>query len=142
MAHSSFDNVKKGAVGILYFLLLIILVAMLLGTAHLAVIMYDMVISPNPYVGVLNIDDLAVIFSMLLNIVVGYELLKSVHIIIRSDIIPVGSILKISGIAVANKIITMDFKAVAYTQLLGIAAIAVALGLAYYFFLKGGEGEQ
>lgn len=135
---------KKIAIINLYVILTVILISMILGTGHLISIVIQEILTPNPYVGLLNINDLFEIFSLLLIIVVGYELMKSITIIINSDIIPVSSILKIGGIAVTNKIITMDLKTTDYHLMLGMGGIIISLGVAYYYYnkLKDSENEH
>lgn len=137
MEKSFHGYLKKTAQVILYFLLVLLVVSMFLGSGHLLSLFVEMVASPNPYMGLLNVQDLGLIFSMMLNIVVGYELFKSISIIIKSDMIPVGPILKIGGIAVANKIITIDLKNYDFNTILLLSLLIAGLGAAYFLFSKG-----
>lgn len=117
-------------------LMFILVASMLLGTIDLFIVFYNNVTSPDPYSGVINVEDLYKIFSVLLIIVVGYELFKSMLLILGSDKIPVKSILKIASIALANKIITLNIKAVEVEEMLGLAALIIAIGASFFFYNK------
>ena len=136
MEHSFLPKLKKAASLLLYVMLLVVLVSMTLGSFHLISLLYQKIVSPDPYVGLLNILDLMDIFAMLLTIGVGYELFKSISILIKSDIIPAGPIVKIGAIAVANKIITLDIKNVDHYKMIALGILILCLALGYYFFNK------
>lgn len=121
---------------IIMSLMFILVASMLLGTIDLFIVFYKNVTSPDPYSGVINVEDLYKIFSVLLIIVVGYELFKSMLLILGSDKIPVKSILKIASIALANKIITLNIKAVEVEEMLGLAALIIAMGASFFFYNK------
>lgn len=139
MTDTFIPRVKKFAALLLYLMLIVVVVSMCFGSLHLVSIVIEKVISPDPYIGLLNILDLMDIFSMLLTIVVGYELFKSISIIIKSDIIPAGPILKIAAIAVANKIITMDLKNIDYSKIISLGVLIITLAAGYYFFTKSDQ---
>lgn len=76
------------------------------------------------------------IFSSALIIAIGYELIKSIIIIITSDEIPALPIVKIAIIAVANKVITLDMKDISHLTILGLAALLIGLAMIYYSLTK------
>ena len=76
------------------------------------------------------------IFSSALIIAIGYELIKSIIIIITSDEIPALPIVKIAIIAVANKVITLDIKDISHLTILGLAALLIGLAMIYYSLTK------
>ena len=124
---------------IIIALMLILVLSMVLGTVDLFVSFFKKVIDPQPYPFVIDVHELYSIFSVLLIIVVGYELFKSMYLILGNDMIPVKSILKIATIALANKIVTLNLKEIEVNQLFGIAALIACIGLAYFFFHKDAE---
>ena len=65
-------------------------------------------------------------------IAIGYELIKSLLLIISSDTVPTIPIIQIAIIAVSNKIITLDINQTDETTLIGLALLIAALGLAYF----------
>lgn len=124
---------------IILVLMTLLVISMLLGTAHLVVLFYGIVASPDPYLGLVNVEDLYSIFSVLLILVVGYELFKSIILILKHEDIPVKSILKIAAIALANKVITLNIKSIDATVLFGLSSLLIALGIAFFFFDKEKE---
>jgi len=93
-------------------------------------------ISPDPYPFVLHVSELLGIFSLSLIIVVGYELIKSIILVVKSDLIPVDAITKIAAIAVLNKMITADYGAVDAYKIAAMALILLSIGAAYHFFRR------
>jgi uncharacterized membrane protein (DUF373 family) len=105
--------------------------SLILASANLIVILFRRIIEP-PFL-VLELPLLFEGFSLVLIVAVGYELIKSLIIIITSEEIPAFPILKIAMIAVANKIITLDAKHTDAMVLFGLAALIAGLGVAGYF---------
>lgn len=82
-----------------------------------------------------DVTTLFEVFNLILVIAIGYELIRSLILIISSDIIPTIPIIQIAIIAVANKIITLDIKQANGHMLIGLALVIAALGLTH-FLLK------
>ncbi len=116
---------------IVKILVVILTICLLLATIHLVVIIIDKIKEP-PFL-VLDIATLFEGFSLVLIIAIGYELIKSLLLIISSQSIPSFPIIQIAIIAVANKIITLDIKHTEPLILFGLAALIAGLGLAYFF---------
>jgi len=112
---------------------------MFLGTGHIIVLFYKLISSPDPYYFLINVEDLHVVFSLLLIMLVGHELFKSITLLLNHENIPVKSILKIAAIAIANKIITLDLEHLNVNMLLGLSAILISIGITFYFFSKESE---
>lgn len=115
------------------FLMGLLTICLVLASLDLVRILYIAITKP-PFL-LLDITTLFSIFNLLLIVAVGYELVKSFHTIISSNIIPTVPIIQIAVIAVANKIITLDLKNTNAPMIFGLAGIMASLGLSY-FFLK------
>jgi uncharacterized membrane protein (DUF373 family) len=72
------------------------------------------------------------LFGQFLLVLIGIELLHSMKIYALRRVIHLEAVLIVALIAVARKIVVLDPKDVPEGTLLGIAAIAAALTLAYY----------
>lgn len=116
---------------IIKFLVIILTIALLLSCIRLVQIFYEAIVAP-PFL-VISIETLFSGFSTILIIAIGYELVKSLLLIISSENIPSLPIIQIAIIAVANKIITLDAKHTDPIILFGLAALIVSLGAAYFF---------
>lgn len=134
MAHKILKTFKWVTNGILYAMMFILIASMLLGSIDLFMKFYEAVISKDPYPMVISVNDLYNFFSIILIIVVGYELFKSMTIILDQKKIPVREIMQIAMIALANKVITLDVKTFGMESMIGLAVIIACLGLAYFTF--------
>lgn len=121
---------------VLLAVLCMIVLSMFFGSLHLMVMFFEKLLSPDPYYLVINIEDLYALFTIMLIILVGYELFKSLLLVIHHDSIPVRSILKITAIAISNEIITLEMHKVSFQQMAGIALLMLSTGLAFYMFNK------
>lgn len=84
----------------------------------------------------LDIDDLLEIFGMFLLVLIGIELLDSIKTYIKDNIIHVEVVLMVAIIAIARKVIILDVDKYSALTFVGIAAIILALAIAYYLIKK------
>ncbi len=122
-------------------LMSLLVLAMVLGSLDLLVELYKRIVSPDPISGLINVEDLYSVFSVLLIILVGYELFKSMLLILHHDQIPVKSILKIAAIAMANKVITLNIKEITFDHMIGLGVLVIAVGAAFFFFNQEKSSE-
>ena len=136
----TFENV------IVTVLIVLMMIVILLATAHLAWMIGDDILS-SPAV-LLDVRELLGIFSFFLLILIGLELLETIKIYLSDHVVHVEVVLEVALIAVARKLITMETKEFDGTYHLGLAAIILALALAYYLrkrsdpVKEGSQGEQ
>jgi uncharacterized membrane protein (DUF373 family) len=120
-----------------------LVISMFCGTADLLFeIVFKTILSRDPYPLLIKTEELHAIFSMILIIIVGYELFKSLSIILHSNQMPVKSITKVAAIAMANKVITLNLKEIEPIELFGISSIIIAIGLSYFLFQKDPEIKE
>jgi len=125
---------------IIKFLVCVLTVCLILSSLHLLTIIYFKI--KEPPILLFDVTLLFDVFSMILIIAIGYELIKSLLIIISSQTIPSFPVVQIAIIAVCNKIITMDIKHTDFYTLVGLAALISALGLTYYFHKTKNQDTQ
>jgi uncharacterized membrane protein (DUF373 family) len=126
-------NVIRVLIGVMTF-------SLILGSLHLIYLVYQEIIGTSPHF-LLDVTNLLNIFSLVIIIAVGYELIKSLILIISSDVIPTVPIIQIAIVAVANKIITLDTKHTEPNMVIGLAVLIGALGLVH-FLLKYYKSQQ
>ncbi len=134
-AHNKYDKFIMGTNKyIIRFLMGVLTICIIAGAADLIrILLKDMGDTP---LGFLDIKSLLSTFNLILLLAVGYELVKSLHTLIVSPIIPASPLVQIGIIALSNKMITIDFKAAEWHTLLGMAAIMLSLGTTYFFLQK------
>ena len=123
-------SINKNVIRVLIGLMTLTLI---LSTLHLMTVEYQK-IKAHPFL-LVDVSTLFEVFNLILIIAIGYELIKSLLLIISSDIIPTVPIIQIAIIAVSNKIITLDIKQTDVNTLIGLALLIASLGLAL-FLLK------
>ena len=124
------DFVKKFERLMMTLLIAMMAVVVLLSVADLAWVLIKDILSP-PLV-LLDTDELLEVFGVFLLVLIGIELLETLKAYVREREIHAEVIILVAMIALARKIITLDVKAMPSVSLLGIAAIIVALGIAYH----------
>ncbi len=117
-------------------LLVMMATVVLLGTIELAVVLVTRMIEPPGFL-LLNLAEMLEIFSLFLLILVGLELIEVIKDYLREDTVHAEIVLLVAIIAVARKVVVMDLKSIQPLTLLGLAAVTVALALAYYLLKKG-----
>jgi uncharacterized membrane protein (DUF373 family) len=79
------------------------------------------------------VQGLLEIFGYFLLVLIGVELLETLKAYMRKDVIHVRVVLEVALIAMARKVIIEEPNAVSSMTLLGIAALILALAIAFYF---------
>lgn len=125
---------------IVKFLICILTICLISATVHLVAIIYYKLVRP-PFL-IIDVTTLFDVFSLILIITIGYELVKSLLIVISSQSIPSFPIIQIAIIAVANKIITLDIAHTDFKILLGLASLLVGLGVAYFFHKTKNQDQE
>lgn len=113
-------------------LIILLLLAMVLGTVELGRITILEIFAP-PFL-LLDISKIFEGFGLILVILIGLELLKILKMFLVEDKIKPEIVVEIAFIAVCSKIITLDTKHTSGDVLLGIAAILVGLAIGYFVF--------
>lgn len=113
-------------------LIILLLLAMVLGTVELGRITILEIFAP-PFL-LLDISKIFEGFGLALVILIGFELLKILKMFLVEDKIKPEIVVEIAFIAVCSKIITLDTKHTSGDVLLGIAAILVGLSIGYFVF--------
>lgn len=126
---------------IILILMFVLISGMTLATIRLIILFVNLVVTPDPIPYLINLDDMYTVFTWLLIIVVGYELFKSLTLLLKHDQIPVKSILKIAAIAIANKVITTNIKTIDLQAMIGVSVLIASVGLTFFFFSKDSDSD-
>jgi uncharacterized membrane protein (DUF373 family) len=110
---------------IIVSLMVMMAAVVLISTLELGWIIIQDIISPP--VIFLELNELLGIFGFFLLILIGIELLETIKIYLRDNLIRVEVVLLVALIAVARKVIILDIKEITDYKLIGIAALIVAL---------------
>jgi uncharacterized membrane protein (DUF373 family) len=106
-------------------------VVVLLSTLHLGVLIAQEIWEPPRFL--IRVQGLLEIFGYFLLVLIGVELLETLKAYLKKDVIHVRVVLEVALIAMARKVIIEEPNAVPGVTLFGIAALILALGIAFYF---------
>src|SRR5262249_55646150 len=112
-----------------------LLIVMLLSTVHLGVLIVEEVLKPPRFL--IAVQGLLEIFGYFLLVLIGVELLETLKAYLKKDVIHVRVVLEVALIAMARKVIIEEPNTVPGATLFGIAALILALGIAFYFERQG-----
>jgi len=125
---AAISRVQKLAVVALSAMLVVV---MLLSTVHLGVLIGEQILKPPRWL--IPVQGLLEIFGYFLLVLIGVELLETLKAYLRKDVIHVRVVLEVALMAMARKVIIQEPNAVSGATSFGIAALILALAIAFYF---------
>jgi uncharacterized membrane protein (DUF373 family) len=121
---------KKFEQYILDALIFMLAFVILISTIELGwIIIKDMIRPPQFF---LEIADLKEIFGFFLMVLIGIELLETMKAYVLEKVIHVAIILEVALIAIARKVIILDFEKYDGLTIIGTAALIIAAAAAFY----------
>ena len=120
---------------IVHSLLIMLMLAVLSSTVELAVLLVEQFMKP-PRLFLLDMSELLPIFSFFLMVLIGVELIEVVKDYLTENTLHVEIVFLVAMIAVARKVIVLDYKSTSPQTLYGTAAIIVALCGGFYLLKK------
>lgn len=121
-------RIQSYTVAAMIFLLMIVV---MLSTIHLGVLICEEIWQPPRFL--IPVQGLLDIFGYFLLVLIGVELLETLKVYVKKDTVHVRVVIEVALIAMARKVITEEPHAVPPAELFGIAALIVALAIAFYF---------
>jgi uncharacterized membrane protein (DUF373 family) len=121
-------RIQKIIVAVLTVLLVIVVVS---STVHLGVLIANEMWQPPRFL--IPVQGLLEIFGYFLLVLIGVELLDTLKVYFRQDAIHVRVVIEVALIAMARKVITEEPHSAPGLTLFGIAALILALAVAFYF---------
>jgi uncharacterized membrane protein (DUF373 family) len=98
--------------------------------ADVFLVLYKRLMAP-PFM-FLNLGDILALFSTFLVTLIGIEIFLNITLYIRKDILPVQLVIATALMAIARKIIVLDFKVITPDYIYATAAVVLALGITYW----------
>ncbi|MGC2767472.1 MAG: phosphate-starvation-inducible PsiE family protein [Candidatus Acidiferrum sp.] len=105
-------------------------VVVFLSTLHLGVLIAEEIWAPPRFL--IRVQGLLEIFGYFLLVLIGVELLETLKAYLKKDVIHIRVVLEVALIAMARKVIIEEPNAVPGLTLFGIAALILALGIAFH----------
>ena len=115
--------------------LAVLMVAVILwAVADVVLVMYEKLREP-PFM-LLNLNDIFVVFAAFLAVLIAIEIFANITLYLRDDVIHVKLVIATALMAIARKVIVLDFSVLEPTYLYGIAGVVLALGVTYWMVTR------
>jgi uncharacterized membrane protein (DUF373 family) len=136
MARKVHSLAQKAEKIVIYSLVIMMAGLLVLATIELAYRIILAVINP-PYF-LLDFEEVLVLFGAFLLVLIGIELLDTIKIYFKRNVVHVEVVVLVAIIAIARKVIILEPGEYDGSTLIGIAAIILSLALSYYMIKKLG----
>lgn len=90
----------------------------------------------EPPVGLLNVDDILTLFGAFMATLIAIEIFLNIVLYLRDDVLHVKLVLATALMAIARKVIVLDYKTLEPEYIWATAAIVLALSLGYWLVAK------
>ncbi|KMQ75120.1 phosphate-starvation-inducible PsiE family protein [Marinobacter subterrani] len=121
--------------------LAVLMVAVILwGVGDVIYIIYDRLITPPLLL--LNINDIFYTFGAFMAVLIAVEIFINIRLYLGTNVFPVQLVVATALMAIARKVIVLDFETLTPMYLIGIAATTLALGLTYWLLRQGNQYHE
>jgi uncharacterized membrane protein (DUF373 family) len=135
------DLVLKKLLGLFERALIYLLIIMMVGVLVLAAVELGYYLVNNIINSdfmLIDLDALMDLFGLFLLVLIGIELLDTIKIYLRDNVVHVEVVVLVAIIALARKVVVLKVEELSGDLILGIAGLIVALGVTYYLIKKSG----
>ncbi len=107
------------------------------GVVDVGYVIYEKIMSP-PYM-LLNISDLLATFGAFMAVLIAIEIFINITIYLRDDVIHVKIVMATALMAIARKVIILDFETITPDYMWATAAVVLSMSVGYYLVVKQTE---
>ena len=111
------------------------IIAVLVTTAELGYVIIVEILKPPVFL--LGINNITEIFGFFFMVLIGLELLETIKAYLEDNKLHVEIVFLVAMIAVARKIIIIDYSKATPEMLFAISSVIISLSIGYYFMKKG-----
>tara|TARA_R110001599_G_scaffold353881_1_gene602137 strand:- start:124906 stop:125346 length:441 start_codon:yes stop_codon:yes gene_type:complete len=125
-----------------FFVLIVMTVIVFIAIVELVIILYLDVFDPTDDVLFLEIDELFRIFGFFSIILIGFELIETVEMYFKDNVIHAEVVLLVAVIAISRKVILLDLEKYDPLAIIGLGIIIIALGGCYSLIKLSYRGKN
>jgi uncharacterized membrane protein (DUF373 family) len=100
------------------------------GVADVAWVIYQKIMEPP--LGLINIDDILITFSAFMVVLIAIEIFVNIVLYLRDDVLHVKLVLATALMAIARKVIVLDFAVIGSEYVWATAGVIFALSIGYW----------
>ena len=127
-------RIIRFAVRILAILMVLVIVW---GIGDVLFVLFQRLTAP-PFL-LLQIDDLLATFGAFLAVLIAIEIFINIRMYLSTNIIPVRLVIATALMAIARKIIILDYEKLTPAYIFATAAVVMALSLGYWLIVRRGD---
>jgi len=109
-------------------------VVIIFSVADVAWVLYQRII--NSPVGLLNVNDILASFGAFMATLIAIEIFVNIVLYLRDDVLHVKLVLATALMAIARKVIVLDYKTVEAADIYATAAVVFALSIGYWLVAR------
>ena len=136
----SLIRIAKKWMSFIVLILMTIIVA--IAIVELGIILYLDLFDPTDDVLFLEIDEIFRIFGFFFIILIGFELIETIQMYFKENVIHAEVVLLVAVIAVSRKVILLDLEKYDPLAIIGLGFIILALGASYWFIKLSYRGKN
>ncbi len=136
----SLIRIAKKWMSFIVLILMTIIVA--IAIIELGIILYLDLFDPTDDVLFLEIDEIFRIFGFFFIILIGFELVETMEMYFKENVIHAEVVLLVAVIAVSRKVILLDLEKYDPLAIIGLGIIILSLGGCYWFIKQGQKGKN
>jgi uncharacterized membrane protein (DUF373 family) len=122
--------------GIIHALIVMMAIILFLATIELGYYLVKNIMQSDYLL--IDLDDLMDLFGVFLLVLIGIELLDTIKVYLRENVVHVEVVVLVAIIAVARKVVILKIEELTGDIIIGIAVLIVALAISYYLIKKAG----
>ena len=116
----------KAAMSLLAILMVLVI---FWGVIDVVFILYEKLLKPPLFI--LEAPDILKLFGAFLIVLIGVEVYQNIVLYLKTNIIPLKLVISTALVAIARKVIVLDFNDIGPLYVLSTAAVTLALGITY-----------
>ena len=113
----------------------------LIGTVDVGWMLYEKIINSKPMF-VLSISDILGTFGAFMAVLIAIEIFINITMYLRDDVIHVRIVMATAIMALARKVIVMDFTKLEEGYVWATAAVLLATSVGYWLLCRSDDGKQ
>jgi len=123
----SLVHIIRWAVRVLAVLMVFVII---MGVIDVFWVLYQRLVAP-PFM-LLEISDILGTFGAFMAVLIAIEIFVNITIYLREDVIHIRIVMATALMAIARKVVILDMKEVTMHEMLGLAAVTLAMGIGYW----------
>ncbi len=125
-----------------FIVLILMTIIVAVAIVELGIILYLDLFDPTDDVLFLEIDEIFRIFGFFFIILIGFELVETIEMYFKDNVIHAEVVLLVAVIAVSRKVILLDLEKYDPLAIIGLGIIILALGGCYWFIKLSYRGKN